>query len=83
MMGMFSAVMGGVIRDVLTQREPVIVSKEIYATACIAGAALYVGLDNLDVQREINSLVSGSFIVAIRLAAIKYKWSLPAFPVGT
>ena len=39
-MGMFSAVMGGVIRDLLTNEIPIIFKKEIYATACLAGAIL-------------------------------------------
>lgn len=80
MMGMFSAVMGGVIRDVLTHREPVIFSKEIYATACITGALVYVLLDQCGLQREVNFCVSGTVIAGIRIAALKLKLSLPAFP---
>jgi len=82
MMGMFSAVMGGVIRDVLTQREPVIFSKEIYATACIAGAAFYVILDASGVQRELSFCLGGLLIGVIRSVAVKYRLQLPAFPVG-
>ena len=44
-MGVFTAVMGGVIRDTLTNKTPVIFSKEVYATACLAGAILYVILE--------------------------------------
>jgi len=36
-MGMFSAVMGGVIRDTLINEVPLIFKKEIYATACLSG----------------------------------------------
>src|SRR5690606_8448659 len=43
-MGMFTAVMGGVIRDTLTNEVPVLFHKEIYATACLAGAILYLVL---------------------------------------
>jgi uncharacterized membrane protein YeiH len=81
MMGMFSAVMGGVIRDVLTHREPVIFSKEIYATACIAGALLYVLLDRCGVPRELNFCVSGAVIAGVRIIAVKFNLSLPTFPV--
>ncbi|HEY0743442.1 MAG TPA: trimeric intracellular cation channel family protein, partial [Chryseosolibacter sp.] len=41
-MGVFTAVMGGVIRDTLTNQTPVIFNKEIYATACLAGAIVYL-----------------------------------------
>ena len=37
LMGMFTAVMGGVIRDTLTNEVPVIFRKEIYASACLGG----------------------------------------------
>jgi uncharacterized membrane protein YeiH len=76
-MGMFSAVMGGVIRDTLINEIPVLFRKEIYATACLAGAILYLLLYRFGVERNINLLVSSSFILAIRLMAIKYKLALP------
>ncbi len=76
-MGMFSAVMGGVIRDTLTNETPVLFRKEIYASACLAGATLYVFLDLYDVHRNFNLLISMSLIIGIRLIAMKYKLSLP------
>ncbi|MDN3669208.1 trimeric intracellular cation channel family protein [Echinicola jeungdonensis] len=76
-MGMFSAVMGGVIRDTLTNATPVLFRKEIYATACLAGAFMYLILRNFGVERDINLLVSFFLIIAIRLIAVRYKLSLP------
>lgn len=78
-MGMFSAVMGGVLRDVLTNEIPVLFRKEIYATACFAGAAVYVGFDHFDVERNISLPVSMLLIVAIRILSVRYKLSLPKF----
>ncbi len=76
-MGMFSAIMGGVIRDVLTHETPVIFRKEIYATACLAGAILYLMLYRLGIDRNINLLTSISLIFLFRIVAIKFKLSLP------
>lgn len=76
-MGMFSAVMGGVIRDTLTNETPVLFRKEIYASACLAGATLYVFLDLYDIHRNYNLLISMTLIIGIRLIAMKYKLSLP------
>src|SRR5690554_5089679 len=45
-LGMFSAVMGGVIRDTLLNETPLIFRREIYATACISGAILFAVLDS-------------------------------------
>lgn len=78
-MGMFTAVMGGVIRDVLTHETPVIFRKEIYATACLAGATLYLILFYFELDRNSNVIISSVLIMVIRLLAVKYKLSLPAF----
>jgi uncharacterized membrane protein YeiH len=78
-MGMFSAVMGGVLRDVLTNEIPVLFRKEIYATACLAGAFLYLGLDSLEVERSLNVIVSVLLIFFIRVLSLKFNVSLPKF----
>lgn len=75
-MGVFTAVMGGVIRDTLTNQTPVIFNKEIYATACLAGAILYLVLVKF-VDRNVNLLISSSVIMIIRIIAIKYNVELP------
>jgi uncharacterized membrane protein YeiH len=76
-MGMFSAVMGGVIRDTLVNEIPILFRKEIYASACLAGAILYLILNYFGLQRDINLLISISVIISIRLVAVRYKLSLP------
>lgn len=80
-MGLFTAVMGGVIRDTLINEIPQIFRKEIYATACIAGALVYLIL-KYTVLPDIWSAVICIFtIIVVRLLAVKYKWSLPKFEV--
>lgn len=76
-MGMFSAVMGGVIRDTLTNEIPILFRKEIYASACLAGAILYVVLNHYGLVRDYNLLISMSVVISIRLISMRYKLSLP------
>jgi len=76
-MGMFTAVMGGVIRDTLANKTPVIFNKEIYATACLAGAILYLILYGFSVPRNINFPISSALIILIRILAIKFHIELP------
>ena len=76
-MGMFSAVMGGVIRDTLTNKIPILFRKEIYASACMVGAVVYLTLNHLEIIRNYNLLISISLIITIRLLAVKFKLSLP------
>jgi len=82
-MGMFTAVMGGVIRDTLTNEIPVIFRKEIYATACLFGAIVYLVLDiHTPLERNYNLLISIAVIICIRLLAVKFKLTLPGLKRG-
>jgi len=76
-MGMFSAVMGGVIRDTLINEIPLIFKKEIYATACLSGAAIFVVLKLMEVDDNINSFLSVFVIILIRVVSVKYQITLP------
>ncbi|MFD2906239.1 trimeric intracellular cation channel family protein [Sphingobacterium anhuiense] len=76
-LGMFSAVMGGVIRDTLMNETPLIFRKEIYATACLSGAILYVTLPYFGLPEGINAFLSALLIFTVRILAVKYKFSLP------
>ncbi|MES2702947.1 MAG: trimeric intracellular cation channel family protein [Bacteroidota bacterium] len=78
-MGMFSATMGGVLRDVLTNEVPIIFRKEIYATACLAGALIYLFCVYLHIDRNLASIISILVILSIRIVAVRYKLSLPQF----
>jgi uncharacterized membrane protein YeiH len=77
LMGVFTAVMGGVIRDTLTNKTPIIFSKEVYATACLAGAILYLILES-SVSRVENFLLSAGLIVLIRILVIRFNIELPS-----
>jgi len=76
-LGMFSAVMGGVIRDTLMNETPLIFRREIYATACLAGACLFVVLYSMGVSHGINAISSAALVVLIRVLSVKFKLSLP------
>ena len=76
-MGLFTAVMGGVIRDTLINEIPQIFRKEIYATACIAGALVYLLLKYTSLPDIWSAVISIVTIIAFRLTAVKFKWSLP------
>jgi uncharacterized membrane protein YeiH len=76
-MGMFSAVMGGVIRDTLINEIPLIFRKEIYATACLSGAAVFVVLKLFGIDDNMNSFISVFIIILVRTIAVKYRLTLP------
>ena len=53
--------------------------KEIYATACIAGGALYFGLLAMNLKADIAQIVVITFIVTLRIIVVRYKLALPRF----
>ena len=77
MMGMVSAVFGGVIRDIVCNEIPLIFRKEIYALTCLCGGILYIVLIGAGVDQLVNVLITASFIVIFRVMAVKFKWQLP------
>lgn len=76
MMGSVSAVFGGVVRDILCNEIPIIFRKEIYATACIAGGALYLFLESVLDYRSFNMILTVCFVTIIRILAVTRKWGL-------
>lgn len=76
-MGVMTGVAGGVMRDVICNEIPLIFQKEIYATACIAGALVFIGLRALDTPHWFDTGVAMLTVLFIRLAAIRWRFSLP------
>jgi uncharacterized membrane protein YeiH len=81
-MGTMTGVAGGVIRDVLSAEVPLIFRKgELYATAAIVGAALYLLLESVGIPRQVAALAGMAAIAGLRLAAILWGLHLPVLPV--
>lgn len=81
LLGMISAIFGGVIRDTLMNEVPFIFRKEIYATACLAGAILYLILNSFSTNGNMNLVVSASIVVLIRIVAVRYNLGLPKIKI--
>ena len=78
-MGVMTATVGGVLRDVVAQHPSVLLRREVYVTAALAGAAIFVALTHL----RLAVLPAGlaGFVVAfgVRAGAIRFGWALPGF----
>ncbi|MGA0555976.1 trimeric intracellular cation channel family protein [Larkinella sp. VNQ87] len=77
LLGLMSALFGGVLRDTLVNDLPLIFEKQVYATACLVGAVLYLLGNQLKLDPNLNFLLSAGSITLIRLLAIRYGWTLP------
>jgi uncharacterized membrane protein YeiH len=77
--GLITGVGGGVIRDVLAGRTPLILRGEIYATAALVGCILFVALDELTgVSEPVAAIAGGLAILALRTAGMRRQWRLPS-----
>ena len=72
-----TATAGGVIRDMLSSQVPLILRKEIYASACLAGGILFYLLTLLDWPHSTVMLLAATLVVGLRLLAIRHNWALP------
>ena len=80
-MGMMTGVAGGMIRDVLCNVIPMILRQEIYATAAILGGALFTFFSYLGLPEHIAIIGAILGALALRLAAIYWRVTLPAFQI--
>lgn len=76
-MGMITGCFGGMLRDVLANRVPMILKKELYAMCCILGASAYVAISSYSVTWA--SVIGFSLVLVFRLGAIKWKWQVHVF----
>ena len=76
-MGVITAVVGGVFRDVLVNEVPrAFNDHQPYAVIAFAGGWVVVLLDALAVPTTITLLVGSGLIILVRLLSIKLGWEL-------
>ena len=79
LMGTITGVAGGILRDVLCAEVPLILRREIYATAAITGATVYVTLERIGVGGPFLSLLPIAVVFALRLVAIRLNLHVPPY----
>jgi uncharacterized membrane protein YeiH len=80
LMGAITGAAGGLFRDVLCAEVPLLLRKgELYATASIVGAAIYLALKSMNCPRPLSSVIGIAVIVGLRFAAIRWRLVLPTF----
>jgi uncharacterized membrane protein YeiH len=76
--GVFSAVAGGVLRDMMVREIPVVLVSDFYATASLIGAVLYVVLSGTSLPFIIQVSLTAATVTTLRLLAMRYHMHLPA-----
>ena len=79
LLGMLTAIGGGLIRDVLSGQVPGVLRDEIYASAALLGAAVMVIGKGMALSSDLTALAGASACFVLRLAAVHQRWRLPAW----
>ena len=78
-LGVITAVTGGLLRDVLCQLEPVLLHRETIGTSALMGAITFVALNQLEVTQNLCAIIGGSVVVLTRVLSIRFDLHLPKF----
>lgn len=78
-MGIATACFGGIIRDLLGGESPLILRKEVYVTAALAGAFVFVTGIKLGAPWLVAALAGFAACFAVRALALRFHWSLPVY----
>lgn len=77
-MGVWTAIGGGIIADVISNRVPFVFTKELfYITVSFFGSICYLLLANFDISRTIAGIIAATFMIGLRLLSVRFKWNLP------
>jgi uncharacterized membrane protein YeiH len=79
LLGVITAVTGGLLRDVLCQLEPVLLHRETIGTSSLMGAITFVALIQLDVANNVSAIIGGTVVVLTRVLSIRFDLHLPKF----
>ncbi|MCJ8323843.1 MAG: trimeric intracellular cation channel family protein [Rhizobiales bacterium] len=79
LMAVITASFGGIIRDVLADDKSILLRQEIYLTAILIGAASYIGLIELSLDKNIAAIIGFLACLFTRGLALKYNWHFPAY----
>jgi uncharacterized membrane protein YeiH len=78
-LGVITAVTGGLLRDVLCQLEPVLLHRETIATSSLCGASAFVALIAFNVDPSVSTITGGVVVALVRMLSIQFDLNLPKF----
>lgn len=77
LLGVFSAVGGGILRDLLLGKVPMVLRKEVYASAALVGALIVAGFHFAEWSANLGAWVGLLVCFTVRFLAMKRRWNLP------
>ena len=78
-MGVITGVAGGIIRDLLASRVPMVLQKEIYATASVLGGVVYTTALLFNATEGLAMMLGMAVVFVLRMVSVYWHISLPTF----
>jgi len=78
-LGVITAVTGGLLRDVLCQVEPVLLHRETIGTSSLIGAITFVSLNQFEIDQSLSAVIGASMVIFTRFVSIYFDLHLPKF----
>lgn len=75
--GILSVILGGLIRDIICNEVPMILRRELVATASLIGGVLFLLFQSIEMPLTVSTILATGSVLAIRVLGLKYKWQLP------
>jgi uncharacterized membrane protein YeiH len=79
LLGVITAVTGGLLRDILCQLEPVLLHRETIGTSSMMGAITFVTLHQLSITDNLAAIIGGVVVILTRVISIQFDLHLPKF----
>ncbi|HPN68795.1 MAG TPA: trimeric intracellular cation channel family protein [Saprospiraceae bacterium] len=76
-MGTITGSVGGVVRDIILNEVPLLLQKDIYALACVAGGGVYFISKYLNFPSGVTEIIAVTTVIVFRLVAVKFHIHLP------
>ena len=79
LLGVITAVTGGLLRDVLCQLEPVLLHRETIGTSALMGAITFVAIHQIELSQNFAAIAGGAVVILTRVISIQFDLHLPKF----
>lgn len=77
LLGLITAIGGGIIRDLLVAESPVVLRRDIYAVPALLAAIIVVSAERADISRITTAIIAVTVAFAVRALALRYNWQAP------
>ncbi|TGZ32844.1 hypothetical protein EQ875_03775 [Photobacterium damselae subsp. damselae] len=74
-----TGVFGGMLRDLICRRQPMVLHKELYASVSLIAGVIYWAMLHFGIDQDLTIIVTLVVGFTMRMAAVQYSWSLPVF----